>query len=246
MSVAVVTGASRGIGAATCEALARAGYDVCVNFLRDADAAATVVATCRSLGVRAEAAQGDVGTEAGVLAAFAVADALGDVGVLVNNAGIVDVSAAVADMSVERIERMMAVNVVGPFLAAREAVRRMATGRGGRGGSIVNVSSTGARLGSPNNYVDYAASKGAVETMTIGLAKEVAGEGIRVNAIRPGIFDTDIHASGGQPDRASQLASSIPMGRVGRPAEAANAIAWLCSQEASYVTGAILDIGGGR
>ena len=246
MSVAVVTGGSRGIGAATCMALAHAGFDVCVNYVNDAAAAAAVVDRCASSGVMALAAQGDIGTEAGVLALFAVADKMGEVEVLVNNAGIVDVAAPVADMSADRIGRMMQVNVVGPFLAAREAVRRMATGRGGRGGSIVNVSSTGARLGSPNTYVDYAASKAAVETMTIGLAKEVAGEGIRVNAIRPGIFDTDIHASGGQPDRANQMAPQIPMGRVGQPHEAANAIVWLCSQEASYVTGAILDIGGGR
>lgn len=246
MSVALVTGGSRGIGAATCAALAGAGYDVVVNFVRDAEAAASVVATCCGLGVKAESARGDVGNEADVVSMFAVADGLGPLGVLVNNAGIVDVSSAVAEMTAARIEHMMQVNVIGPFLAAREAVRRMATSRGGAGGSIVNVSSTGARLGSPNNYVDYAASKGAVETLTIGLAKEVAAEGIRVNAIRPGIFDTEIHASGGQPDRAQQLAAQIPMGRVGQPNEAAAAITWLCSKEASYVTGAILDVGGGR
>lgn len=246
MSVALVTGGSRGIGAATCEALAQAGFDVCVNYVRDEAAAAAVVKRCEALGVRAVAAQGDVGTEAGVLAAFAAADALGSLEVLVNNAGVVDVSSAVADMSVARIERMMQINVVGPFVAAREAVRRMATSRGGNGGSIVTVTSTASRLGSPNNYVDYAASKAAVETMTIGLAKEVAAEGIRVNAVRPGIFDTEIHASGGQPDRAAQMAAQIPMGRVGQPAEAAAAIAWLSSKEASYVTGAILDVSGGR
>lgn len=246
MSVAVVTGGSRGIGAATCVALAGAGYDVVVNYFRDAEAAARVVSACSDLGVEAVAVQGDVGTEGGVLAMFAAADQLGRLGALVNNAGIVDVASPVAEMSVDRIERMMQVNAVGPFLAAREAVRRLSTARGGNGGAIVNVSSTGARLGSPNTYVDYAASKAAVETMTIGLAKEVAGEGVRVNAIRPGIFDTDIHASGGQPDRAKQLASQIPMGRVGLPEEAAAAIVWLVSEEASYVTGAILDIGGGR
>lgn len=246
MSVAIVTGGSRGIGAATCVALARAGYDLCVNYVRDADAAASVVARCIDAGVRAAVAPGDVGTEAGVLAVFAVADRMGPLGVLVNNAGIVDVASPVAEMSVDRVERMMQVNVVGPFLAAREAVRRMSVSRGGDGGAIVNVSSTGARLGSPNTYVDYAASKAAVETMTVGLAKEVAGDGIRVNAIRPGIFDTAIHASGGQPDRAAQMASQIPMGRVGQPDEAAAAIAWLCSKEASYVTGAILEVGGGR
>jgi NAD(P)-dependent dehydrogenase (short-subunit alcohol dehydrogenase family) len=246
VSVAIVTGGSRGIGAATCAALARAGYDVVVNYRRDGYAAASVVALCEAHGVRAITAPGDVGSEAGVLAVFEAADALGPLAVLVNNAGVVDVASQVADMPASRIEHMMQVNVIGPFLAAREAVRRMSTARGGTGGSVVNVSSTGARIGSPNTYVDYAASKAAVETMTIGLAKEVAGEGVRVNAIRPGIFDTEIHASGGQPDRARQMASQIPMGRVGRPEEAAAAIAWLVSEEASYVTGAILDIGGGR
>lgn len=246
VSVAIVTGGSRGIGAETCVALAKAGYHVIVNYVRDADASEAVVRRCEALGGAATSAPGDIGTEAGVLAVFAVADGVGGLRVLVNNAGIVDIASKVADMELGRIERMMQVNVVGPFLAAREAVRRMSTARGGTGGAIVNVSSTGARLGSPNTYVDYAASKAAVETMTIGLAKEVALEGIRVNAIRPGIFDTDIHASGGQPDRARQMASQIPMGRVGLPAEAAAAVAWLVSEEASYVTGAILDIGGGR
>lgn len=246
MTVAVVTGGSRGIGAATCLALARQGYDVCVNFRVDAAAAAEVVARCESLGRRAIATRGDVALEMDVLGVFAAADALGPVGVLVNNAGIVDVATSVADMSAARIDRMMAVNVVGAFVAAREAVQRMSLRRGGAGGAIVNVSSTGARMGSAHSYVDYAASKAAIETLTIGLAKEVASDGIRVNAIRPGIFDTDIHASGGQPDRAKQMAASIPMRRVGQPAEAAAAIAWLCSEEASYVTGAILDVGGGR
>ncbi|MDP1793671.1 MAG: SDR family oxidoreductase [Acidimicrobiales bacterium] len=246
MTVAIVTGGGRGIGAATCVALAGAGFDVCVNFHTDASAAARVVAQCETHGHRAIAAQGDVAAEDDVLALFDAADALGPLGVLVNNAGIVDIASPVADMSADRIQRMMAVNVLGPFVAAREAVRRMAVSRGGHGGVIVNVSSTGARIGSPNTYVDYAASKAAIETMTVGLAKEVAADGIRVNAIRPGIFDTDIHASGGQPDRAQQMAATIPMGRVGRPEEAASAIAWLCSEEASYVTGAILDVGGGR
>ncbi len=246
MSVAVVTGGSRGIGAATCVALAAAGYDVCVNYRADADAAAEVVRRCEARGRQATLVRADVAVEADVLAIFAAADALGSVAVLVNNAGIVDVASPVADLSVARVERMMAVNVVGAFTAAREAVQRMSTSRGGAGGAIVNVSSTGARIGSPNTYVDYAASKAAIETLTIGLAKEVAADGIRVNAIRPGIFDTEIHASGGQPDRAQQMAASIPLGRVGQPSEAANAIVWLCSEEASYVTGAILDVSGGR
>lgn len=246
MSVALVTGGSRGIGAATSVALAQAGFDVCVNFRTNADAAASVVAECEALGVKAVAVRGDVAVEADVLAMFGAADGLGSLGVLVNNAGIVDVASTVAEMPVGRIQQMMAVNVVGAFVCAREAVRRLAVSRGGAGGAIVNVSSTGARIGSPNTYVDYAASKAAVETMTLGLAKEVASDGIRVNAVRPGIFDTEIHASGGQPDRARQMASSIPMGRVGQPIEAARAITWLCSEEASYVTGAILDVAGGR
>lgn len=246
MSVALVTGGSRGIGAATCIALARAGFVVCVNYRSDESAAHRVVGECEALGVRALAVQGDVSVDADVQRVFAAADELGPLGVLVNNAGIVDVSAPVAEMPTARIQRMMAVNAVAPLVCAREAVRRMACSRGGNGGSIVSVSSTAARMGSANNYVDYAASKAAVETMTIGLAKEVAADGIRVNAIRPGIFDTDIHVSGGQPGRAHEMASQIPMGRAGQPAEAANAIVWLCSEEASYVTGAIVDVGGGR
>lgn len=246
MSVAIVTGGSRGIGAATAVALAAAGWDICIGYRADAEAAAAVVAACEASGVRAVAAAGDLGTEDGVLALFAAADAFGVLGALVNNAGIVDVPARVDQMSTARIERMMAVNVVGPFLCAREASKRMAMSRGGSGGAIVNVSSTGARIGSPNNYVDYAASKGAIDTMTLGLAKELANDGVRVNAVRPGIVDTDIHASGGQPNRAAEIGPQIPMGRAGQPGEIAAAIAWLCSNEASYVTGAILDVSGGR
>ncbi len=226
--------------------LAADGWDVCVGYRTDHDAAESVVKACVHRGARAVAHAGDLSTEAAVLALFAAADELGPVGALVNNAGIVDVAARVDEMSVERIERMMAVNVVGPFLCAREASRRMSTGRGGSGGVIVNVSSAAARIGSPNNYVDYAASKGAIDTMTLGLAKELAADGVRVNAVRPGVIDTDIHASGGQPDRAKRTAPQIPMGRPGQPEEIARAIVWLCSDQASYVTGAILDVSGGR
>jgi NAD(P)-dependent dehydrogenase (short-subunit alcohol dehydrogenase family) len=246
MSVAVVTGGSRGIGAATAELLAAAGWDVCVGYRKDADAAQRVVTACQAHGVRAVAAAGDIGTETEVLALFVAADALGPVGALVNNAGIVDVATRVDAMSAERITEMMRVNVVGSFLCAREAVRRMSTGRGGNGGAIVNVSSAASRVGSPGMYVDYAASKGAIDTMTLGLAKEVAADGIRVNAVRPGIVDTDIHASGGQPDRANRAGAQTPLGRPGQPDEIARAIVWLCSDEASYVTGAILDVSGGR
>lgn len=246
MSVAIVTGGSRGIGAATAVALAAKGWDICIGYRSDEQAASRMVAACQAIGVRACAVAGDVGTEAGVLTVFAAADELGTLGALINNAGVVDVPARVDQMSTARIERMMAVNVVGPFLCAREASKRMALSRGGSGGAIVNVSSTGSRIGSPNNYVDYAASKGAIDTMTLGLAKELANDGVRVNAVRPGIVDTDIHASGGQPNRAVELGPQIPMGRAGQPAEIASAIVWLCSDEASYVTGAILDVSGGR
>lgn len=227
-------------------ALAADGWDICVGYRSDADAAARVVAACEAAGVRAVAAQGDVGEEAGVLELFAAADAFGSLGALVNNAGIVDVPARVDEMSAARIQRMMAVNVVGPFLCAREASKRMSLSCGGGGGVIVNVSSASARVGSPNTYVDYAASKGAIDTMTLGLAKELAGDGVRVNAVRPGIIDTEIHASGGQRNRASELGPQIPLGRAGRPDEIAASIAWLCSADASYVTGAILDVSGGR
>lgn len=246
MTVVVVTGGSRGIGAATSELLAAAGWDVCVGYQRDAEAAQRVVGACEAHGTRAVAVVGDLSTEAGVIALFAAADLLGTVGGLVNNAAIVDEAARVDEMSAERLERMMMVNVVGPFLCAREASRRMATSRGGAGGVIVNVSSVAARVGSPNVYVDYAASKGAIDTMTLGLSKELATDGVRVNAVRPGIVDTEIHASGGQPDRALLAAPQIPMGRPGTAKEVARAIVWLCSDQASYVTGAILDVSGGR
>jgi NAD(P)-dependent dehydrogenase (short-subunit alcohol dehydrogenase family) len=245
--VALVTGGSRGIGAATARLLAARGFDVCVSYRLDAAAAAGVVADCEAAGRRALAVRADVSSESDVLGMFArVESELGAPGVLVNNAGIVAPARRVADMPLERIERTTSVNVLGSFLCAREAVRRMSTRHGGRGGAIVNVSSAAARLGSPGEYVDYAASKAAIDTMTLGLAREVGREGIRVNAVRPGIIDTDIHATGGRPHRARELAGQIPIGRAGTPAEVAAAIVWLCSEEASYVTGALLDVTGGR
>ena len=245
--VAIVTGGSRGIGAATCALLAAAGCDVAVVFRSDELAASDVVKRCLAAGVRAVAVQGDVGLEADVLRVFtSVDDELGPLGILVNNAGIVGSKARVDQLGVERLEHMMQVNVVGPFLCAREAVLRMSTLHGGSGGVIVNVGSAAARLGAPGEYVDYAASKGAVDSMTVGLAKEVAGEGIRVNCVRPGIIRTEIHASGGQPDRADHMAPLVPMQRAGEADEVAAAIAWLCSDAASFVTGALLDVSGGR
>ena len=245
--VVVVTGASRGIGAATARLLASRGWQVAVGYHEDQAAAESVVAQCRATGNRARAVRADVSREDDVVALFEVVDAeWGRLDALVNSAGIVAPRARVDDLSYPRLERIFAVNVIGSFLCAREAVRRLSTRRGGPGGSIVNVSSAAARLGSPGEYVDYAASKGAIDTMTLGLAREVADEGIRVNAVRPGLVDTDIHARGGQPDRVARLAPTIPMQRVGQADEVAFAIAWLCSEEASYVTGALLDVSGGR
>ncbi|ONH26114.1 SDR family oxidoreductase [Pseudofrankia asymbiotica] len=245
--VAVVTGGGRGIGAVTAVELARHGWDVCLSYRADESAAAEVLAACEAAGARAVAVRADVASADDVTALFAAADRLGPLTVLVNNAGIVDRRARVDEVTVERLERMLAVNVVGAFLCAGAAVRRMSTRHGGSGGAIVNVSSIAARLGSPGEYVDYAASKGAVDTMTIGLAKEVAAEGIRVNAVRPGIIDTEIHASGGQPDRAAEVGAMAPVGRAGTAAEVAAAILWLCLPEtSSYVVGTLLDIAGGR
>ncbi|WP_114968662.1 SDR family oxidoreductase [Rhodoferax ferrireducens] len=243
----LITGGSRGIGAATALLAAQRGYAVAVNYTANSLAADEVVRQIRASGGKAIAVQADVGVEAQVMAMFGTIDAkLGPLTALVNNAGVVDVAARVDEMSVARLRRMFDINVLGSFLCAREAVKRMSTRHGGAGGAIVNVSSVAARLGGAGQYVDYAASKGAIDTFTVGLAKEVALEGIRVNAVRPGIIETDIHASGGQPDRARQMAPLVPMQRAGSALEVAQAIIWLLSNESSYSTGALLDVAGGR
>jgi NAD(P)-dependent dehydrogenase (short-subunit alcohol dehydrogenase family) len=244
--VVIITGGSRGIGRATAVAVAARGFRVCVGYASNEAAAREVVAAIEANEGKAIAVKCDVGRESDIMALFKAADGFGTLGALVNNAGIVGRTARVDEMSAARIERMMAVNVTGSILCAREAVKRMSTRHGGKGGVIVNLSSVAAKLGSPNTYVDYAASKGAIDTFTIGLGYEVAGEGIRVAAIRPGLIDTEIHASGGEPDRAHRLAGNVPMKRVGTASEIANAIVWLMSEEASYVTSAILDVSGGR
>ncbi|NVK32826.1 MAG: SDR family oxidoreductase [Rhodobacteraceae bacterium] len=244
--VILVTGGGRGIGADVCRRAAALGYTVLVNYASNQNAADALVEEIRAAGGVAHAKQGDVGSESDILELFAAADELGQLVGLVNNAGVVDVSARVEDMSVDRLTRMFAINVTGSFLCAREAVKRMSTRHGGKGGAIVNLGSAASKLGSANQYVDYAASKGAIDTMTVGLALEVADEGIRVNAVRPGIIDTEIHASGGVPDRVASLTASLPMKRPGSADEVAKAIIWLLSEEASYTTGAILDVSGGR
>lgn len=243
----VVTGGSRGIGAATARLAAGAGYAVCIGYLNNEAAATGVVESITSSGGRALAVPADVGREDDVVRLFERVDAeLGPVTALVNNAGILERQARVEDMDAERLSRVLATNVTGSFLCAREAVKRMSRRHGGPGGAIVNLSSAAARLGSPNEFVDYAAAKGAVDTFTLGLAKEVAEEGIRVNAVRPGVIYTDIHASGGEPDRVERVKGAVPMQRGGTPEEVAQAVLWLLSDQASYVTGALLDVAGGR
>ena len=243
----IITGGGRGIGAATARLAARKGYAVCVNYLRNRAAAESVVHEIRSAEGRAIAVAGDVSSEKDVLNIFQESDrSLGQLTALVNNAGVVERQSRVEAMDAARLQRMFATNIVGPFLCAREAIKRMSTKHGGKGGAIVNLSSGAARLGSPGEYVDYAASKGAIDTMTIGLAKELAAEGIRVNCVRPGFVHTDIHAAGGEPNRIERLRDGIPMKRGGKPEEVARAILWLLSDEASYSTGAILDVTGGR
>ncbi|TGT81021.1 MULTISPECIES: SDR family oxidoreductase [unclassified Mesorhizobium] len=245
--VLLVTGGSRGIGAAICRLGAKAGYRVAVNYASNKAAGDALVAEIRAGGGDAVAVRGDVGKETDIVAMFGAVDsAFGRLDAFVNNAGIVDVKARVDEMDVSRLERMMRINVVGSFLCAREAVKRMSTRHGGSGGAIVNISSAAATLGSPGEYVDYAASKGAIDTFTVGLAREVALEGIRVNAVRPGIIDTEIHASGGQPDRIERFRDLLPMKRAGTADEVAGAVLYLLSDAASYTTGAILNVSGGR
>ncbi len=249
--VVLVTGGSRGIGAATSLQLAKAGYAVVVNYTASQATADKLCESIALAGGTALGLQADVADEAQVLAMFAAIDAkFGRLDALVNNAGVVDMTARLDEMSVARWKRMFDINVIGSLLCAREAVKRMSTRYGqkygGRGGAIVNLSSAAAKIGSPGQYLDYAASKGAIDTLTMGLAKEVAAEGIRVNGVRPGIIDTDIHASGGIPDRASQMAPQVPMRRAGSADEVASAIVWLLSDAASYVTGTTIDVTGGR
>ena len=244
--LALVTGGTRGIGRATAFALAEQGWDLVLSYQSDAEAAAATERECRARGATVRAIRSDVSLEDDVETMFQVADEVGTLRALVNNAGIVGPKTRVDALTLERIQMMFAVNVFGTILCSREAVRRMSTQRGGGGGRIVNVSSAAARLGSPGEYVDYAAAKGAVDTFTVGLAKEVATEGILVNAVRPGLVDTDIHASGGQPDRAERLRPLIPVQRVGTAPEIASVIAFLCSDAASYLCGALIDVSGGR
>jgi NAD(P)-dependent dehydrogenase (short-subunit alcohol dehydrogenase family) len=243
----LITGGSRGIGAATARLAAARGYAVAVGYVKDAAAAAAVVSGIQAAGGAAIAIRADVSQEGDVERLFREAERdLGPLSVLVNSAGVVDRKARVDEMHEPRLQRMMAINVVGSFLCAAEAVRRMSTLHGGRGGHIVNVSSAATKYGSPREYVDYAASKAAIDVFTVGLAREVAAEAIRVNAVRPGIIDTEIHASSGDPERARRLAPELPLRRPGTAQEVANAILWLVSDEASYCTGSILDVAGGR
>jgi NAD(P)-dependent dehydrogenase (short-subunit alcohol dehydrogenase family) len=244
--VAIVTGGSRGIGRATALVLAAGGTRVCIGYVSNAQAAAEVVTTIEAKGGKAIAVKCDVASEADILKLFEAADAFGTLGALVNSAGVVDVTARVDEMSAERMQRMMNVNVIGSMLCAREAVKRLSTKHGGTGGVIVNVSSVAATLGSPGQYVDYAASKAAIDAFTVGLGREVSAEGIRVAAVRPGLIDTEIHASGGEPDRVHRLAHTVPIKRAGSADEVASAIVWLISDQASYVTAAVLDVSGGR
>ncbi|MBM7806356.1 NAD(P)-dependent dehydrogenase (short-subunit alcohol dehydrogenase family) [Geodermatophilus bullaregiensis] len=244
--VLLVTGGSRGIGAATVRAATAAGWSVALTYRGDEAAAAAVVADVEAAGGTATAVRADVAVEDDVLAAFAAADALGPVTGLVANAGIVGARARVDEYTAERVRRMLEVNVLGAVLCCREAVRRMSTRHGGSGGSVVLVSSVASRLGSPGEYVDYAASKGAVDTLGVGLAREVAGERVRVNVVRPGIIETGIHASGGQPDRVARIGPTVPMGRAGSPEEVAAAVLWLLGEDSGYCTGTLLDVTGGR
>ncbi|AVX13307.1 SDR family oxidoreductase [Pseudomonas stutzeri] len=245
--VMLITGASRGIGAATARLAAHRGYALCLNYHQRADAANAVLEQVRGLGVTAIAVQADVADETQVLHMFETIDReFGRLDVLVNNAGMLEQQMRLEQMDAARWTRVLGANVIGSFLCAREAIKRMSTRHGGRGGAIVNLSSVAARLGAPGEYIDYAAAKGAIDSMTLGLAKEVASEGIRVNAVRPGVIHTDIHAAGGEPDRVERVKASVPMGRGGQAEEIAEAILWLASEQASYTSGALLDVAGGR
>ncbi|WP_313339478.1 SDR family oxidoreductase [Stutzerimonas nitrititolerans] len=245
--VMLITGASRGIGAATARLAAAEGYALCLNFHHRADAAQQLFEELKSTGTQAIAVAADVADETQVARLFATIDEqFGRLDVLVNNAGMLERQMRLDEMDAARLMRVFAVNVTGSFLCAREAVKRMSTRYGGKGGSIVNVSSIAAKLGAPNEYIDYAAAKGAIDSMTLGLAKEVAAEGIRVNAVRPGVIRTEIHASGGEPGRVERVKASVPMGRGGEAEEVAEAILWLAGEKASYTSGALLDVSGGR
>ena len=245
--VVLITGASRGIGAATAKLCAKAGWDIVVNYTQNQEAANSLCAELKDLGAATLCVQADVGDESQILKMFSQIDShFGALHGLVNNAGIVDMTSHVVDMSWSRLERMMRINILGSIVSAREAIKRMSTDHKGSGGSIVNLSSVAARVGAPSQYVDYAASKGAIDSFTFGLAKELATQGIRVNAVRPGIIDTDIHASGGLPNRAKDLAPMVPMQRAGTAQEVGEAILWLLSDESSYTTASVLDVTGGR
>jgi NAD(P)-dependent dehydrogenase (short-subunit alcohol dehydrogenase family) len=245
--IALITGASRGIGAASALAAARLGFNIALNYANNQRAAQEVAEQVRALGRKVVVLQADIGNQTEVLQLFkSVDEQLGPITALVNNAGILENHSRVDAMTIERWERVFRINVFGCFMCSKEAVKRMSSLHGGQGGSIVNISSVASRLGSPFEYVDYAASKGAVDTMTLGLAKEVAAEGIRVNAVRPGLIYTEIHASGGEPDRVDRLSSLIPMKRGGSAQEVAEAVAWLLSDQSAYVTGTTIDVSGGR
>lgn len=245
--VMLITGASRGIGAATARLAAYQGYALCLNFHQREDAVKQVLEQVRAAGVSAMTVKADVADESQILQMFDMIDReFGRLDVLVNNAGMLEQQMRLEQMDAARWTRVLGANVIGSFLCAREAIKRMSTQRGGQGGSIINLSSIAAQLGAPGEYIDYAAAKGAIDSMTVGLAREVAGEGIRVNAVRPGVIHTEIHASGGEPDRIERVKASVPMGRGGQAEEVAEAILWLASERASYTTGALLNVSGGR